>query len=96
MLAAHSPVLLERAGSLDGRLVLARRLEQRVGAAVDFGSAEGRGPGARVVAAEGFDDVEFDERALGPAVEREVPVAAGAHFGVVGDGAGREGVSWDV
>lgn len=89
MLAAHSPVLLERAGSLNGRLVLTRRLEQRVGAAVDFRGAERRRAGAGVVAAEGFDDVEFDERALGPAVEREVPVAAGADFGVVGDGAGR-------
>ena len=33
-----------------------------------------------------LDDVELDERALGPAVEREVPVARGLDVGLVGDG----------
>jgi hypothetical protein len=88
VLGAHRPVLLEGRGALDRGLVLAGRLEQRVGAAVDLGGADGAGGRGRVVAAEGLDDVELDERGLGPAVEGQVPVAGGLHVGVVGDGPG--------
>ena len=88
VLAADGPVLLEGRGALDRGLVLAGRLEERVGAAVDLGRADGgRGRGG-VVAAEGLDDVELDERRLGPAVEGQVPVAGGLDVGVVGDGPG--------
>ena len=86
VLAADSPVLLESGGALDGRLVGASGLEEGVGAAVDLGSANGAGGRRRVVGAEGLDDVELDEGRLGPAVEGEVPVAAGLDVGLVGDG----------
>ena len=88
VLAAHRPVLLEGRGALDRGLVLAGGLEERVGGAVDVGGADGAGGRRRVVAAEGLDDVELDERRLGPAVEGEVPVAAGLDVGGVGDGPG--------
>lgn len=75
VLLADSPVLLEGGGTLNGRLVGAGSLEKGVGAAVDLGGANGAGGGRRVVRTEGLDDVELDQRALGPAVEGEVPVA---------------------
>ena len=75
VLLADGPVLLEGGGTLDGRLVGAGGLEEGVGAAVDLGGANGGGGGGRVVGAEGLNDVELDQRALGPAVEGEVPVA---------------------
>lgn len=90
VLSADRPVLLEGRGALDRRLVLTSRLEESVGAAIDLGRAQGAGAGGRIVAAEGLDNVELDERALGPAVEGEVPVAAGLDVGVVGDGAGKD------
>lgn len=86
VLTADSPVLLESGSTLDGRLVGASGLEESIGTAVDFGSAYRARGGRRVVGAEGFDDVELDERGLGPAVEGEVPVAAGLDIGRVGDG----------
>jgi hypothetical protein len=75
VLLADGPVLLEGGGTLNGRLVGAGGLEESVGAAVDLGSADGGGGGGRVVGTEGLNDVELDQRALGPAVEGEVPVA---------------------
>ena len=75
VLLADGPVLLEGGGALNGRLVGAGGLEESVGAAVDLGSADGGGGGGRVVGTEGLNDVELDQRALGPAVEGEVPVA---------------------
>jgi len=75
VLLADGPELLEGGGTLDGRLVGAGGLEEGVGAAVDLGGANGGGGGGRVVGAEGLNDVELDQRALGPAVEGEVPVA---------------------
>ena len=74
VLLADGPVLLEGGGTLDGRLVGAGGLEEGVGAAVDLGRAHGGGGGGGIVGAEGLDDVELDKRALGPAVEGEVPV----------------------
>ena len=88
VLAADRPVLLEGRGALDRGLVLAGSLEEGVCAAVDLGRADGGGGGRRVVAAEGLDDVELDERRLGPAVEGQVPVAGGLDVGFVGDGPG--------
>ena len=88
VVGADRPVLLEGRGALDRGLVLAGGLEERVGGAVDVGGADGAGGRRRVVAAEGLDDVELDERRLGPAVEGEVPVAAGLDVGGVGDGPG--------
>lgn len=87
VLVADGPVLLEGRGALDRGLVLAGGLEEGVGATVDLSSADGAGGGGGVVGAVGFDDVELDQRALGPAVKGEVPVAAGLDVGVVGDGA---------
>jgi hypothetical protein len=87
VLGADSPILLESRGALDRRLVGTSGLEEGVGAAVDLGRADGARTGGRVVAAEGLDDVELDQRALGPAVEGEVPVAVGLDVGIVGDGA---------
>lgn len=86
VLLADSPVLLEGGGTLNGRLVGASGLEEGVGAAVDVGGANGAGGRGRVVGTEGLDDVELDQRALGPAVEGEVPVAGGLDVGLVGDG----------
>lgn len=86
VLGADGPVLLEGRGALDRRLVLTSGLEESVGAAIDLGRAQGAGAGGRVVAAEGLDNVELDERALGPAVKGEVPVATGLDVGVVCDG----------
>jgi hypothetical protein len=75
VLLADGPVLLEGGGTLDGGLVGASGLEEGVGAAVDLSGADGGGGGGRVVGTEGLNDVELDQRALGPAVEGEVPVA---------------------
>jgi hypothetical protein len=86
VLGADGPVLLESGGALDRRLLGAGGLEESVGAAVDLSGADGAGARRRVVAAEGLDDVELDERALGPAVEGEVPVARSLDGGVVSDG----------
>lgn len=86
VLGADGPVLLESGGALDRRLLGAGGLEEGVGAAVDLSGADGAGARRRIVAAEGLDDVELDERALGPAVEGKVPVARGLDGGVVGDG----------
>jgi hypothetical protein len=88
VVGADRPVLLEGRGALDRGLVLAGRLEQGVGGAVDVGAADCAGGRGGVVAAEGLDDVELDEGGLGPAVEGEVPVAGGLDVGVVGYGPG--------
>jgi len=88
VVGADRPVLLEGRGALDRGLVGAGGLQEGVGGAVDVGGADGAGGRRRVVAAEGLDDVELDEGRLGPAVEGEVPVAAGLDVGVVGDGPG--------
>lgn len=80
VLLADSPVLLEGGGTLNRGLVGAGGLEKGVGAAVDLGRADGGGGGGRVVGAEGLDDVELDQRGLGPAVEGEVPVAGSLEF----------------
>lgn len=86
VLLADGPVLLEGGSTLDGRLVGAGGLEESVGAAVDLGSANSAGGGGRVVGTECLNDVELDQRALGPAVEGKVPVAAGLDVGLVSDG----------
>ena len=80
-LRPHAPVLRERRGADDGRLIDSPFAPDLVGTAVAL-----EGTVARVVAvvggivlvAEVFDHVVFDERVCGPAVEAEVCVAVGA------------------
>lgn len=90
--SADRPVLLKGRGALDGWRVGAGGLVNVVRAAVaghlaDLGSA-----GRWVVGSVGLDDVVFDERARGPAVEREVAVAIGAIGTGVLDGSGNKSV----
>lgn len=65
----HGPVLVERCGALDGRLVHARLLVDVVGGAVGDDGALERAAGRRVVRAERLGDVVLDERVRGPAVD---------------------------
>lgn len=82
---ADRPVLLERAGAVDTRLVGARGDEHVVVAAVGVGGSFALGTAAGVVCAEGFDNVVLDERIAGPAVDGEVPVSLGLEGAAVVD-----------
>jgi hypothetical protein len=70
----HTPELLERRRSVDGRLVGAGGLEDVVGAAVRGDRALLLSSRGGVVGAVGLDDVVFDERVACPAVERDIGV----------------------
>lgn len=93
LLLPDAPELGEGAGSLNGWLVVAHRLEDVVGAAIDVDGALLLSSRGRVIAAPGLDDVVLDERVLGPAVERDVGVLRRRVPGTgVGDGAGCSGL----
>jgi hypothetical protein len=73
LVLAHRPVLLEGLGAVDRRLVDAGRHTNLVGAAVGLEGALGLGAAVActgVVGAVGLDDVVFDQRGAGPAVDR--------------------------
>jgi hypothetical protein len=89
---ADGPELVKGAGALDGGLVDARRLGDRVGAAVLLERAERLGVGRGVIVAERLDDVVLDQRVLGPPVDGQIAVALRVEAARVGDGAGRAGV----
>lgn len=90
--SADRPVLLEGRGALDGWRVGTGGLVNVVRAAVAGHLADLGGAGRWVVGSVGLDDVVFDERACGPAVEREVAVAIGAVSTRVLDGSGNGSV----
>src|SRR5690606_12985936 len=73
---ADAPVLREGPGALDGGLVVAHGVQEGVRASVDVGGAAVVGSATGVVRAVGFDDVVLHQRVGGPAVERQVAVAA--------------------
>jgi hypothetical protein len=71
------PVLLERSSSDDRRCVVTSRLVDVVCAAVAVDGALVLRSGARVIVAEGLDDVVLDKRVGGPPVDGEVAVSGG-------------------
>jgi hypothetical protein len=80
-----SPILIERPGTLDGRLVDALRAVQLVRAAIGCDAADLCGARRWVVGAEVLDYVVLDERVSGPAVDGKVRVAVGVVVGRVVD-----------
>lgn len=85
LVASHGPKLLEGLRAVDGGLLRAGRDVEIVDAAVRGDGAAVRGAAAGVVAAEVFDDVVFDERVAGPAVDGQVGVAVGGVVAFVAD-----------
>lgn len=83
------PVLVEGAGTLNGRLVDTLGPVDVVDRAVGGDAAELGGAGRGIIGAEVLNDVVFDERALGPAVDGKVRVAVGAVGTAIVDGAER-------
>lgn len=71
----NRPVLLESRSALDRRLVGTGGLEDVVGTAVGLDGAFLGRCGAGIVRAVGLDDVVFDQRVLGPAVDAEIAVS---------------------
>lgn len=88
VLGADGDVLRESSSALDRGGVGTRRLVDVVGATIRLEGAQLGACRARVVVAVGLDDVVFDERAGGPAVEGQEGVAAGIDRAVVVDGTG--------
>lgn len=79
LLLADAPVLVERAGAVDGWLVHTCCFVDVVGSAIGGdGSFEFAGG---TVGAPAFDDVVLDEWASGPPVEGEVAVSGGVELG---------------
>lgn len=77
LLGADGPVLLEGAGTVDGRLVGASGNIEVVGTAVGGDAALVLGPAAGVVGAVRLNDVVLDEGVASPAIDGKVAVAAG-------------------
>jgi hypothetical protein len=80
-LCSHAPVLRERRGADDGRLVDPPFAPDLVGAAVALESAVARVVavvGGIMLVAEVFNHVVFDERVCCPAIEAQVCVAVRA------------------
>jgi len=71
----HGPVLLEGRSTKDRRLVGAGGLEDVIGGAVAGDTADLLGGARGVIGAEVFDNVVFDERVGGPAVDGKVGVS---------------------
>jgi hypothetical protein len=82
----YVPVLLERARSINRRLVRARRSGNIVSTAVALEAAFALRPAAGIVRAVGFDDVVLDERVTSPAVDGEVAVTLRLEVAAVVDG----------
>jgi hypothetical protein len=82
----NTPILLKGANTINRRLVSASRHSNVVGSAVGSDSALALRVGGGVVCAVGFDDVVFNERVAGPAVNGEVAVALGLEGTAVVDG----------
>ena len=74
---ADRPELFEGGGSVNGGLVNARSLQDIVACAVASDGSLQTSGGRRVVSPVRLNDVVLDERATGPAVDREVAVAVG-------------------
>ena len=87
LLRTNRPVLLERLGAIDRRLIDAGGDGDVVGAAVGGDLALDLGAAAGVVGAVGFDYVVFYEGVAGPAVDGEVAVSLGVEGAAVVDGA---------
>lgn len=86
----YSPILLKRLRPVDRRLVVPCRHEHIVRATVRVDrAATGRAAGW-VVCAVRFDDVVFNERVAGPAVDGEVAVSLGIEAAAVVDRAARD------
>ena len=87
LVGTHRPVLLEGLGAVDGGLVGALGLSDLVGGAVSGDGALDGSLRGGVVGAKVLDDVVFDQRVAGPAVDGEVGVAGWVVGSGVGDGA---------
>jgi len=93
LLLADTPELREGRCAENGRLVVAHRLQDVVGAAVNADATLLLSSAGWVVRAIGLDDVIFDEGVGGPAVERDVRILVGSVPGsAVGNGAGCSGL----
>lgn len=93
LLLPDTPELGERAGTLDGRLVVSGRLENVVGAAIGRDGTLLLCCRRGVVAAVRLDDVVLDEGVPGPTVQRDVAVDGSSIPGAgVGDGAACSGI----
>ena len=89
MVLTNGPELIKGRVANDRRLVDARGLVDVVHAPVGLDSAQQLCAGRGVVGAEALDDVVLDQRIGGPAVDREIAVAAGFPCAAVGDGSER-------
>lgn len=87
VLRADRPELVKRRGALDRRLVDALLGHDLVGTAVagDVALDLGLGVVRRVVVAVRLNDVVLDQRAGGPAVDGQIPVAFGEECARVDD-----------
>jgi len=93
---ADGPELVEGRGALDGGLVYTDGVVNVIGTAIGGNGAKARGPTARVIGSEVLDDVVLDERARGPAVNGEVPIAGGVEGPAVVYHLGASGVPADT
>ena len=93
LLRANAPVLGEGLGAVDRRGVDASSGVDLVLAAVGLHGALVSQLAGGVVGAVGVEDVVFDERRTGPAVDAEVGVAVGLEGAAVLDGSGRRVLS---
>lgn len=86
LLSADRPVLLERASSINGRLVGAGRDVDIVLSTVAGEAALVLGPAAGVVGSIRLNDVVLNKRVAGPAVDGKIAIAARVEGATIVDG----------
>lgn len=72
LVLAYRPVLLKGLGAVDGRRIGALGLGNLVAGAVRGDGAFDRSLGGGIICAKVLDDVVFDQRVAGPAIDSEV------------------------
>lgn len=82
----NTPILLKGLSTINRRLVNASRHSDVVGSAIGSNSAFALRVGGGVERAVGFNDVVFNERVAGPAIDGEVAVALGLEGTTIVDG----------
>ena len=87
MVLTNGPVLVKGRVANDGRLVDARGLVDVVHAAVRLDGAQKLCARRGIVGAEALDNVVFDQRIGGPAVDREIAVSTGLPGTAISDSA---------
>lgn len=90
----NGPVLIEAGSADDGRSVVPAALDDVVGSSINSDAAEPLTAARRIVGTEVLDNVVFDQRVLGPAINGQIAVASWVEGSAVGNISGRSLVSY--